>query len=194
MAMVLCCWLGPLFVGLVKEGGGVEDPAAGLADDLLHSIKQFRELELGMLEAEVLARLIDGRRTSNELVLEIFGTARERSGFIADYNRVRRALKNLERRGFVSAPLLSKEKAYRLTRHGVACLTRIGGVEWPSPRVIPTRDRVLYAGSLLLAVATVFASRSGVLPGAWDSYLAGAFLISVGGSLVRLLETVWSVA
>jgi len=170
--------------------GEADEVAIRLADDLVHSIKEFRGLKLGMLEVEVLARLVDGRRTSNELVLEIYGTGRDRSGFIADYNRVRRALKNLERRGLVSAPILSKEKPYRLTQHGIASLTRIGGTKWPSPMIIPLKDRALYLCSIALAIGTVAISRGEILSNPLDSYLASLLLVSVGGSVVRLLETV----
>jgi hypothetical protein len=178
-------------VGLRNLKGGTPDVSTShLANDLIRSIKEFRELDLGMLEAEVLARLVDGRRTSNELVLEIYGLGKDRSDYIADYSRVRRALKNLERRGFVSAPLFSKEKPYRLTQHGIASLTRIGGTQWPKPRIVPVKDRVLYACSLLLAVATVLAAREPFLSHPLDSYLAGIFLVSIGASLVRLIETI----
>jgi hypothetical protein len=172
------------------NGSEADEVAIRLADGLIHSIKEFRELKLGMLEVEVLARLVDGRRTSNELVLEIYGTGKDRSDFAADYNRVRRAVKNLERKGLVSTPFFSKEKPYRLTQHGIAQLTRIGGTQWPNPRIIPVKDRVLYACSIMLAFAIIMISRGGVLRNPLDSYLTGVFLISIGGSLVRMLETV----
>ncbi len=192
IAIFLCVQEGRGCVGLRSsgfDGSDSDEVALRLADDWVHSIKKFRELRLGMLEVEVLARLVDGRRTVNELVLEIYGTWKDRSGFVADYNRVRRALKNLERRGLVSAPLLSKEKLYRLTQYGVASLTRIGGTQWSNPRIIPVKDRVLYVCSIALAVAAVIVSRGEILPDPMHSYLAGVFLISVGGSLVRMLET-----
>jgi hypothetical protein len=173
-----------------SDGSEADRVAIRLADDLISSIKEFRELNLGMLEVEVLARLVDGRRTNNELVLEIYGTGKDRSDFTADYNRVRRALKNLERKGLVSTPLLSKEKPYRLTQHGIASLTRIGGTKWPKPRIIPVKDRVLYASSIIFAVATVAVSRGEVLSHPFDSILASVFLVTVGGSLVRMLETI----
>jgi hypothetical protein len=169
---------------------------ARIAAGVLASIKKFKHVELSLLEAEILARLIDGRRSSGELVLEIFGTARGSSGYVADYYKIRRAVKSLERRGYVSSPLLGKEKPLRLTNHGVASLVRIGPEAHP-PRVFPVPDLALYASSILLALATglVSGNPAGLAGWSWvPKLLSGLFLVSIGASLVRMVETLRRVA
>lgn len=89
---------------------------------LLADIGKLRRLEVSILEAEILRRLTDGRKTAFELIDAIYGLRRGDKGFNSARLKVRRALRSLERRGFVSTNLFGREKPYRLTRYGVAVL------------------------------------------------------------------------
>jgi hypothetical protein len=89
------------------------------------SVRRFHRLNLSMLEAEVMDRLMDGRRTAAELVEEIYELPKNNQGFEAAYRRIHRTLHALEGRGLVSTNLLGREKPYRLTPHGIAVLSSI---------------------------------------------------------------------
>ena len=77
-------------------------PEARGSDDSLHilrSVGSLRHLELSMLEVEILSRLMEGRRTRNELVEEIFDVRKGGPDYVASYTKVRRGLEDLEGRG-----------------------------------------------------------------------------------------------
>jgi len=102
-----------------------EDKLIFLRDRLLSSVKKLRHTDLNMLQLEIIDRLINGRRTATELVMEIFEVGRGDADFQARYAAVRRELKDLETKGYISTRLFGRDKPYRLTRHGVAALCSI---------------------------------------------------------------------
>ena len=61
-------------------------------------MRKLRQIKLTLLQAEMIDRLIDGRRTATELVLEIFASRPGDEGFEAYYSRMRRDLRDLEKR------------------------------------------------------------------------------------------------
>ena len=86
--------------------------------------------ELGLrssMEAEVVRQLLRGRRTISEIVQLVFGQDPSSPGFHSSYVRVWRAVRELEAKGLVSAPLLGREKPYHLTGHGLGLILRILG-------------------------------------------------------------------
>jgi hypothetical protein len=92
---------------------------------VLTSVRKLRQIKLSLLQAEVIDRLIDGRRTATELVLEIFASRPGDEGFEAYYSRVRRDLRDLERRGYASTGLFGRDRPYHITPYGVAVLLSI---------------------------------------------------------------------
>jgi hypothetical protein len=92
---------------------------------VLTSVRKLRQIKLSLLQAEVIDRLIDGRRTATELVLEIFASRPRDEDFEAYYSRVRRDLRDLERRGYASTGLFGRDRPYRITPYGAAVLLSI---------------------------------------------------------------------
>ena len=182
-----------LFVGSKDcDSLNIMDNQAEMASKVLRRLKRFSDLDLSMVETEILSHLMDGRRTSKELVFEIYGTEKTDPSFIADYYKIRRGIRNLQGKGYVAAPLFGKEKLYRLTPFGIASIARLAETEKVSARLVPGKDAALYALSLFLGLGIV-------LSGNYDAelvpaFLVWAFLISVGASCVRLLETFQKVA
>jgi hypothetical protein len=86
--------------------------------------------ELGLrssMEVEVVRQLLRGRRTISEIVQLVFGQDPSSPEFHSYYVRVWRAVRELEAKGLVSAPLLGREKPYHLTGHGLGVILRISG-------------------------------------------------------------------
>lgn len=96
---------------------------------LRRSLNHLETLDIdSLLQAEILSELIDGPRSSAELVEKILYPSKDNSQEReACYARVRRAVKNLGAKGYVSTGLLRKNSPHRLTRYAVARLAEIGG-------------------------------------------------------------------
>ncbi len=107
------------------SSGGEEDDLFLLRERVLSSVKKLRHIDLDMLQVEIIDRLIEGRRTATELVIEIYEIEAKNSEYQARYAAVRRGLKGLERRGYTSTNLFGRDRPYRLTRYGVATLCSI---------------------------------------------------------------------
>lgn len=88
----------------------------------MSSLKRLRQSQLTMLQAEIIHRLIESRKTTTELASEIYGVEPEDDQFQRRYARLRRSLKDLEIKGYATTNLLGREKHYRLTRNGIAML------------------------------------------------------------------------
>jgi len=163
--------------------GDDADAAKVLKDDVLRRVRRIGEAELRPpLEAEIVIRLMDGRRTAPELTGEIFGNHEE---YRTEYARIRRELKRLESKGVVAATtLFGRKRPYRITRYGVARLMQVNGTKEES-FVNPT-DAFLYIATIaVLALVLDLPEAPSGLP------LVLAFLS--GGSIVRLLESLRSV-
>jgi len=119
---------------------------------LLADIGKLRRLEVSILEAEILRRLTDGRKTAFELIDAIYGLRRGDKGFNSARLKVRRALRGLERRGFVSTNLFGREKPYRLTRYGVAVLSSILP-EMDRPGIITLREIAVLVATTICGLA-----------------------------------------
>lgn len=157
------------------------------------------------LEREILRRLIEGRRTTTELVELIYGTPRDEDGFHADYMKARRAVRRLENKGFVTTNLLGRDKPYRLTTYGLETLYALaqigarpnGQKEPTAPPRLPGRglvdrwDLVVYALTLFTGILALFFATQSTQPGeAIRVFLpSGLFLMLLGASLTRMLMT-----
>ncbi len=106
-------------------GDKADDRVRDLRDRVLADVRKLRSLDLSILEAEILDSLIGGRKNISELVEYIYHERPSDVGFNASRLKVRRALRELERRGIVSTRLFGRDKPYRITRHGVAILASI---------------------------------------------------------------------
>jgi len=174
----------------VEFGGSDVDKVLRRAkDEVRAAIRRFQTIEVGsILEARIVAELARGSRSVAELACQIFETDSEKAEYTAYYDRVRRALRILEGRGYVSRRLFGKDKPYRLTSLGLARLLRLNGQR----PVTKWLDCVLFScfATLTAVVLALAWSRTGgsLFLGAYS-----AFLVLVGASLTRLARMVQEV-
>jgi len=151
----------------------------------------LRDIEsLGLrpgLEVEVFRHLLRGRRTTSELVELIFGVDPSSSAFHSYYVRTWRAIRELEARGLISAPLLGKDKAYHLTKHGLGVLLGISGARNEiSPAILCLTDYTIFASTIFLGVLAYFLGSPG------EVAVIFVFLLGVSTSrLISKLRDVW---
>ena len=157
---------------------------------MLENLKDLRNLEVAtVLEAEIVARLLNGRRTSGELAEEIFGVNRDAESFHSYYMRVCRALHSLERRGYVGTKLFGRDRPYKLTQHCLGRLARLGSEE--PPRLIPPHDAAVYASTIIISSVAILA-RTGFLDltrqGFMIMFTVGILLSGI--SITRFIEMI----
>ncbi len=170
---------------------------AELESQISGTLKTLIEGELKDLTQVCIVReLLGGRRTASELVEAAYGVRRGELGFDSCHTRVRRALVDLESRGFVSRRLFGKDKPYYLTQLAIVRLTRMAkAAPRGRYRLLPRIDVAIYAAAVLLASICATAS-SGVftLPeGPWFLIVFSSALLSSGAALTRFLESVKAV-
>ncbi len=138
------------------------------------------------VQSEVLVHLLKGRRTITELVRLMFAVEPSCPQFHSYYVRVWRAVRELEARGMVSAPLFGKDKPYRLTRRGVEILLSAYQTRGEAPpRVVGAIDSLIFAATIALGISCY------LLPG--DIWMPTAFTFLLGVSSCRLATRLWSV-
>ncbi len=166
---------------------------ADLQSQMSGALKVLIEGELkDLTEVSIVRELLGGRRTSSELTEAVYGVKRGELGFDSCYTRIRRAVADLEGKGFVSRRLFGRDKPYYLTQLAVVRLTRITKA---APRgryaLLPRIDIAIYAAAVVLASICAMAS-SGVLglpEGPWFLIVFSAALLSSGAALTRFVET-----
>jgi hypothetical protein len=127
---------------------------SGLRSRLDRSIRELAKSEFTLVQVEILEELMSGRRTVEELVEAIYSVRRGETGHSTQYSRIRREVRQLESRGFVSRKrLLGRNKPYGLTTLAVAKLANIEDVQsWGPLRVVPAIDWGVYAGVLAMGI------------------------------------------
>jgi hypothetical protein len=181
---VICPNLGRWVLELVKpEPSSVDD---GLR--LLRSVGSLRHLELNMLEVEILSRLMEGRRTRNELVEGIFSVRKGQPDYVASYTKIRRGLEDLESRGFVSTPLFAKEKPYKITSYAMQRVASVSP-DIRQPRLVERVDPVIYVACLISGFATFYIAGNVSDPTRILALLPASFFILMGLSLARIWNT-----
>ncbi len=110
---------------MLKLGAGEANGSDHLRRRVVSTIDRVRSLGLTILQVEAVNILIDGGRTATELTDQILGCEPGDSDFEAGYARMRRALKDLESKGYVSTGLFGRGRPYRLTEHGIRVLTSL---------------------------------------------------------------------
>ena len=153
-------------------------------------ISRLKGLEIGdELEIEILAQLVNTRRTITEIVEGVYGLRSTDEGFSSSYTRVRRGTRRLESRGLITTRIFGRDKPYKLTDLAIINLARIGG----EARQIPTLPRIdiaTYLATTGLSVPVI------VLGAKWFQIsdigvvaLFAAFFFLLGASFVRFLQT-----
>jgi hypothetical protein len=154
-------------------------------------VSRLRGIEIGdELSIEVLAQLIDNRKSQTEIVEGIYGLSRPDEGFKSCYTRIGRELRRLESKGLVSRQLFGRDKPYRLTQHAVINLAKIGGREQQVP-ILPAIDIPFYLAMIVSGVL-VGLSVAGLMeiPELSSIGLFGIFCVLFGISITRFAQTV----
>ena len=154
----------------------------------MRSVGSLRHLELSLLEVEILSRLMEGRRTRNELVEEIFQQQKGGPDYVASYTKIRRGLEDLEGKGFVTTPVFGKEKPYRITSYGMQKVVSVSP-DIKQPRLVERIDPVIYAACLIAGFATYYVAGSVSDPARIMALLPASFFILLGFSLARIWDT-----
>jgi len=151
-----------------------------------HLAKALDSLEVdGSLQDQILEELVEGSRTVGELVEVLYGVRRSDPGFSTSYMKVRRAVKRLEGRGYVSVPVLGKEKPCRLTRLGSRAIAEI-----PRRRSLDEAlpIRILVIGTTIALGLATFTMEN--LDTSARAQVSTLFLIFVGMSIMIALSWV----
>ena len=172
-----------------------EQAVRDLREKLLSDVKKLRTLKISIIEAEVLHTLLGGKRTCAELVDHIYGLKRGDPGFNASRVRVGRALRRLEKRGYISTRVFGRDKPYGFTSYGVAVLTSVIP-EMGTPRLIGVFDLLIFAVTGICGVL-VFVYMKGIFfEPVWEISLLifALFFTLVGFSLALLMINVRKVS
>ena len=154
----------------------------------MRSVGSLRHLELSILEVEIMSRLMQGRRTRNELVEEIFQVRKGEPDYVASYTKVRRGLEDLESKGFVSTPLFAKEKPYKITSYAMQRVASVSPDVKP-PRLVEWVDPVIYAACLLAGLGAYYIAGSVADPPRIMAVVPASFFVLLGFSLARIWGT-----
>jgi len=143
-------------------------------------IKGIGRLGIGSeIQIEILRQLLRGRRTTSELVELIYGVKTPSPDFHTCYVKVWRGVRELEARGLVSAPVLGRDKTYRVTKNGLGVLLDISESRTLVYRGTLTRwDIILYASTFLMGGFTL-------LQPSWVLSLVFVFLL--GASSCKII-------
>ena len=152
-------------------------------------ISKLKGLEIAdELEIEILAQLVNTRRTITEIVEGIYGIRSTDEGFSSSYTRVRRGTRKLESKGLITTRIFGRDKPYRLTDLAIINLARIGGEARQIP-TLPRIDLAAYLATTGLSIPVV------ILGTEWFQLsdigvvaLFAAFFL-LGASFVRFLQT-----
>jgi len=174
---------------------GLEDHFASLRQEtrkkVFRAIEDLKQLGISdLLQAEIIGRLITGRRTVAELVEEIYCLRKNDKDFMSTYSRTRRSIRELESRGFVTTRLLGKDKPYRLTQYAI---TRLADFETPAGKayLMPRRDILIHIATATLACLCLLVVLDYLSVEGWPlASIYSVFFVLVGISITRLSETI----
>jgi len=177
---------------------GARGPSPDLRDEVRGRVsratKDLSQLGLqDILQGEVISHLLRARMTAAELTAEIYGQTREMPGFMGAYSRTRRALRELESKGYVVTRLLGRDKPYRLTAHAISRLAEFETLS-AKHRLVTRKDIVLYASTLALAGLAILAELGYfAIEGFPFALFYAVFFMLVGASGTRFIQTIWRV-
>ena len=172
----------------VSRGG------SGHIDDfgqrVVNGVSRLRGLDIGdELEVEILGQLVRSRRTVAEMVEGIYGLGSADEGFNSCYTRVRRGVKRLESKGFISTNIFGWNKPYRLTDLAMVNLARIGG-DVKQLDVVSRYDLAAFlATAALMVPVSVLGAEWFQLSDLGVVVLFAAFFFLLGACFVRFLQT-----
>jgi len=156
----------------------------------IHSLKRLGVEDV--LQAEILAHLVNGPAAASDLASEIFCNKGSEAPSRAQYMRVARALGGLERKGCVARSPFGKQKPYRLTGCARELLAAVAADKRPSSLI--SRNDIIWC-VLAMSSAGLSLKLTGMeLP---STLLMGCWLATglVSGlcaaRLARILRRIW---
>jgi hypothetical protein len=167
------------------------DNIENLRDRVKDGITKLKGLEIGdEFAVEILAQLVEGKKTVAEIVEAVYGLRNSDEGYLPIYAKVWRQIRQLESKGLVSTRILGRNKPYRLTQLAIINLAKIGGEEQQVP-VIPRVDLVPYVGTLVIAGIAILQARD-ILQFTETTTMGLLLLFGLfaGVSLCRSIETI----
>jgi DNA-binding PadR family transcriptional regulator len=153
-------------------------------------VSKLRGLEIeDELALELLAQLVEGKKTAAELVERAYGITSSDAGYKSSYGKVWRVIRRLESKGLISRKIFGKDKPYRLTELAVTNLARIGGEERQQLSILPRIDIALYLATTISVLPTAFLARGWIqLTNPATVALFGSFCVLLGFSLCRFIQ------
>ena len=139
-----------------------------------------------LLETEILSSLVGKERMVSELTEEIYGVTRQSPSYHTYYMKVSRAVRALQRNGYVTTKVWGRDKPFKLTAFAAS---KIMDVDGKVQRVVPLCDALVYVAAVGFGLANIFLAASAASP--WLSTPKTilpytAFLVLSGYSLARL--------
>jgi hypothetical protein len=139
------------------------------------------------LEVEILLQLAKGRRTVSELTEIIYGVGRQNPDYYTYYMKISRAVKALQRRGYVVSRMFGRDRPYRLTPHAAAKMIDIESVE---RRLVTPLDALTYMVTAALGVINIVIADSDWLDTPQTIAVYSVFLLMAGYSIRLLWNTI----
>ena len=176
--------------GQTNTPSSVAELPLELREKIRDNVRLLSTLDIDTtLQAEIVAHLLDGRKTPAQLAELLFESQGEGSSSHPYYMRVSRALQVLESRGYVSRRLFGSHKPYRLTRYALAMLASLD--ETGAGGLVGRWDMALFLATGICAVFTISANQGYCQLGRFPfMVLYTVFLLLSGMSLLRFLEKV----
>lgn len=160
---------------------------------LLDNIDPLKRLGVeDVLQAEILARLVNGPAATSDLASQIFCNKDSEAASRAQYMRVARALVGLERKGYVARSPFGKQKPYRLTRYAQELMAAIAADQRPGSLI--SRKDIIWC-VLAMSSAGLSLRLTGMEPpstlvmGCW--LVTGIFSGLCATRLARILRRIW---
>jgi hypothetical protein len=158
---------------------------------IVEGLIELQKMQIrSIAQGQVVASLLEGRKTIAELVEAIYGYTSDSPEYNAGYMKISRALQDLAARGYVSRTLLGRDKPYRLTKFALETLLSMQD-KVILPRALVSRlDIIFYILSILFITGALLRGTGLLeLSRGWSLMLYGSLLFLLGASFSRIIDT-----
>ena len=159
--------------------------------EIARAIDDLAEANLSnAVQVRLVQELLQGRRTTTELVKMLYGLGRGDPGFSTHYYRIGLELRELESRGIVWRRPFGKDRPYALTQVGLARLTAIKGARRKlETKAVTKLDFAAYLAMVLMGAIGSWMRNSSI----GEDYLpviVTLFFVATGFALSRFVESI----
>jgi hypothetical protein len=158
------------------------DPSVGTGNWSLEGMDVYKPLE-----DDILRQLTKGRRTVSELTEIIYGVDRQNVEYYAYYMKITRAMKALQRRGYVVSNIFGRDKPYRLTPYAAV---KMIDVELLGKGLISPLDALTYIVTAALGLLNIVMAGQSWLTTPLTIALYTVFIFFAGYSSRLLWSTI----